>query len=256
MLRWPTKILLEQLLVEEHSTQILFQIFVIFTAAKLMGIVGERFGVPAVISEIVAGILIGPHLLNLVHIEEWTLALAGLGAIILLFDVGLNQKLTDMLKVGKTALAVANAGVVVPFFLGYGLMLLAGYGQHRQTVALQVIHFIEGAKEAHLDGSVLLGAVERAAVAGSPVFHRILPQQNGHIEVVLAVAGDGKSVLGARARPGTLSRAALGEAVLVHVAALGGVTLDAVNRQSGASQPLFRPADWSVKPARCVKMTD
>ena len=129
MLRWPTKILLEQLLVEEHSVQILFQIFVIFTAAKLLGIVGERFGVPAVISEIVAGILIGPQLLNLVHIEEWTLALAELGAIILLFDVGLNQKLTDLLKVGKTALAVANAGVVVPFFLGYGLMLLAGYGQ-------------------------------------------------------------------------------------------------------------------------------
>jgi len=115
--------------VEEHSTQILFQIFVIFTAAKLMGIVGVRFGVPAVISEIVAGILIGPNLLNLVQIEEWTQALAGLGAIILLFDVGLDQKLSDLLKVGKTALAVANAGVVVPFFLGYGLMLLAGYGQ-------------------------------------------------------------------------------------------------------------------------------
>lgn len=106
------------------SAQILFQIFVIFTAAKVLGVVGERYGIPAVISEIFAGILIGPHLLGLVHIEEWTLALAELGAIVLLFDVGLQQKLSDILAVGRTAFLVAVLGVVIPFFLGWGLLVL------------------------------------------------------------------------------------------------------------------------------------
>lgn len=105
-----------------HPVQILLQIFVIFTAAKLLALVGERFRIPAVISEIVAGILIGPHLLGWVRVEEWTQALAALGAIVLLFDVGLDQKLTDLLKVGWTALLVAVLGVVVPFLLGFGLL--------------------------------------------------------------------------------------------------------------------------------------
>lgn len=84
---------------------------------------------PAVISEIVAGILIGPSLLNLVEIQEWTLALAHLGAIVLLFTVGLSQKPSDLLGVGGTALLVAFLGVVAPFFLGWGLMVLLHYNQ-------------------------------------------------------------------------------------------------------------------------------
>ena len=114
---------------EVHPGQILVQIFVMFTAAKLLAVIGERYKIPAVISEIVAGILIGPQLLGLVRLEEWTLALAQLGAIVLLFDVGLDQKLTDLLKVGWTVLLVAVLGVVVPFFLGYGLLVFAEHSQ-------------------------------------------------------------------------------------------------------------------------------
>src|SRR3990172_7233449 len=114
---------------ESHSVQILTQIFLMFAAAKVLGVVGERVKVPSVISEIVAGILIGPHLLKLVQVEEWTLALAELGAIVLLFDVGLDQKLTDLMKVGWTALLVAVAGVVVPFFLGFGLLQMTEHSR-------------------------------------------------------------------------------------------------------------------------------
>ncbi|MFQ5694698.1 MAG: cation:proton antiporter [Terriglobia bacterium] len=114
---------------EDHLVQILFQIFVLFTAAKLFAVVGERYKVPAVIAEIVAGILIGPHALKLVKVEDWTLVLAELGAIMLLFDVGLEQDLAKLLRVGRTALRVALLGVVVPFFLGYGLLLAFEHGQ-------------------------------------------------------------------------------------------------------------------------------
>ena len=114
---------------ESHSVQILTQIFLMFTSAKLLAVVGERVKIPAVISEIVAGILIGPHLLGLVKAEEWTLALAELGAIVVLFDVGLDQKLTDLMKVGWTVLLVAVVGVVVPFFLGFGLLELTEHSR-------------------------------------------------------------------------------------------------------------------------------
>ncbi|MFQ5664287.1 MAG: cation:proton antiporter [Terriglobia bacterium] len=118
---------------EAQSVPILFQIFVMFTAAKLLGVVGERYGVPTVISEIFAGILIGPYALKLVAVEEWTQALAELGAIVLLFSVGLEQKLTDLKKVGRTALLVAVLGVAVPFLQGYVLMVLL---ERSQTEAI------------------------------------------------------------------------------------------------------------------------
>lgn len=106
-----------------------------FTTAKLLAVVGERYKIPAVISEIMAGILIGPHLLALVRPEDWTMALAELGAIVLLFDVGLDQKLTDMVKVGHTALLVAVLGVVIPFALGYALLAAAGHS-HVEAIFL------------------------------------------------------------------------------------------------------------------------
>src|SRR3972149_6534747 len=100
-----------------------------FTSAKLLAVVGERVKIPAVLSEFAAAILSGPHLLGVVKAEEWTLALAELGAIVLLFDVGLDQKLTDLMKVGWTVLLVAVVGVVVPFFLGFGLLELTEHSR-------------------------------------------------------------------------------------------------------------------------------
>jgi Kef-type K+ transport system membrane component KefB len=118
---------------ENHATTILLQIFVMFLAAKILALAAERYRVPAVIAEILAGILIGPEVLKLVAIQDWTTALAAIGAIILLFDVGLDQKLSTLLEVGGTALLVAVLGVVLPFFLGYGLLQLT---QHSQTEAI------------------------------------------------------------------------------------------------------------------------
>lgn len=112
-----------------HTSEILLQIFIIFTAAKVLGFAGQKIGVPPVISEIVAGILIGPHALRLVQVQEWTLALAELGAIVLLFSVGLEQKLTDLLRVGRTAMLVAVLGVVLPFLLGWGVLALLDHSQ-------------------------------------------------------------------------------------------------------------------------------
>lgn len=114
---------------EHDATKILVQIFAMFAAAKVLSLIAERYRVPAVIAEILAGILIGPEVLKLVDVQDWTTALAEVGAIILLFDVGLGQKLTGLLRVGGTAFSVAVAGVVLPFFLGFGLLQLTEHNQ-------------------------------------------------------------------------------------------------------------------------------
>jgi Kef-type K+ transport system membrane component KefB len=119
--------------VPREGISVLFQIFVMFTAAKVFGIAGERIRIPSVISELVVGILIGPHLLGLVQVVGWTRALAELGAIVLLFTVGIDQQMSELLKLGGKALAVAVLGVILPFVFGWGLLILLGHS-HAESI--------------------------------------------------------------------------------------------------------------------------
>jgi len=105
---------------------ILLGLIVILLAAKLGGDVFERFNQPAVLGELVIGMLIGN--LNLVGIDYFVAMqhnmtleiLAELGVIILLFEVGLESSVKEMMKVGLTSFMVAIFGVIAPFFLGWG----------------------------------------------------------------------------------------------------------------------------------------
>ncbi|NDD64462.1 MAG: cation:proton antiporter, partial [Acidobacteria bacterium] len=107
---------------------LLLPLFVIFVAAKLAAEIFERLRQPAVAGEILAGILIGPGMLGLVRPNELTAALAEIGVIFLLFLVGLETKPSDIFRVGGRALAVAVFGVIVPFVLGWAVMLAWGAG--------------------------------------------------------------------------------------------------------------------------------
>jgi Na+:H+ antiporter len=104
--------------------QILLALFIALLAAKLAAEAFERIRQPAVIGEILAGIVIGPALLNLVQPTEVLDALAEIGVIFLLFTVGLETRPSDIFKVGRTATVVAVLGVIVPFVAGWGLLSL------------------------------------------------------------------------------------------------------------------------------------
>ena len=108
-------------------TDILFRLFIIFTSAKIMGELFERFKQPALIGEILAGILLGPQLFNLIPEQEIYQVLAEIGVMVLLFTVGLHIKLEDILKVGGRSTLVALFGVIVPFILGYLYTVLSGH---------------------------------------------------------------------------------------------------------------------------------
>lgn len=96
-------------------------------AAKLAAELAERIGVPAVVGEIVAGILIGPSALHFVGSGDEVLRTLGeIGVILLLLDVGLEMDLTELSKVGRASVLVATVGVVTPMLLGIGAMELIG----------------------------------------------------------------------------------------------------------------------------------
>ena len=108
----------------ENITQILFSLFLIFASAKLLGEIFERFKQSAVIGEILAGVILGPQVFNLIGTSEIFPVLAQIGAIILLFTVGLQTKVEDIMTVGRTSLVVAFLGVIFPFIFGYLYVLI------------------------------------------------------------------------------------------------------------------------------------
>ncbi|MEA2722634.1 MAG: hypothetical protein QOH59_405 [Gemmatimonadales bacterium] len=92
-------------------------------AAKLLGELAERFGQPAVLGELVAGVLLGGSVLGIVPAEgagaEIIHLLAELGVVLLLFEIGLETDLKEMFRVGPASLSVATVGVALPFAFGF-----------------------------------------------------------------------------------------------------------------------------------------
>ncbi len=103
----------------ENITGILFDLFLMFAVAKVMGELFERARQPAVVGEILAGIILGPHILNLIGPSHFYNVLAEIGVIILLFNVGLHTRTDEMLSVGPISLVVALLGIIFPFVFGY-----------------------------------------------------------------------------------------------------------------------------------------
>jgi Kef-type K+ transport system membrane component KefB len=105
----------------EHDL-LLFELFAIFVAAKVIGEIFERLKLPAVLGEILAGVLIGPYAFGWIHPSDTLKAIAEMGAIFVLFHTGLEVSPQDLVKVGRTAVLVAVAGILVPFVLGFAYM--------------------------------------------------------------------------------------------------------------------------------------
>lgn len=111
---------------------ILLKLVVLLLVAKLAGEIAERIRQPAVLGELLAGVLLGPSLFGLVDlgVHDETVALIGFlasfGAIVLLLEVGLETRLKDMLGVGVSAGLVAIVGIVGSFAAGFGVSYLLG----------------------------------------------------------------------------------------------------------------------------------
>jgi Kef-type K+ transport system membrane component KefB len=123
---------------EDPVSRVALALVLILTVAKLGGHLAVRLGQPAVLGELVGGIVLGN--LSLVGISgvEWLKLdpsvdmLSRLGVLVLLFEVGLESTVGQMLKVGVSSLLVATLGVAAPFALGWavGAWLLPEQGAY------------------------------------------------------------------------------------------------------------------------------
>ena len=94
---------------------------------KLFGEIAQRVGQPAVLGELIAGVVLGGSVLGVFDPTNAVLhALAELGVLILLFEIGLHTDLRALAKVGSTAVTVGLVGVVLP--LGSGIAVTRALG--------------------------------------------------------------------------------------------------------------------------------
>jgi Kef-type K+ transport system membrane component KefB len=111
-----------------EAGQLLFYFFIIFTSAKILGEVCVRLGMPALIGELAAGVMLGDYVLGVVSTSNHVLmSFAEMGVIFLMFHVGLEIRVKDLFAVGRTAVLVGLLGVLFPLVMGLGTMLLLGY---------------------------------------------------------------------------------------------------------------------------------
>jgi Kef-type K+ transport system membrane component KefB len=110
----------------EGPAKIPLAMLVIFVSAKLMAELFERMNQPGIVGEILAGVLVGPSVLGWIAPSDFLTALSDLGAMFLLFRVGLDVRASELMKVGGVATLVACSGVVVPFVMGWAILLLWG----------------------------------------------------------------------------------------------------------------------------------
>ena len=94
---------------------------IILISARLLSETVARFGIPSVIGELLAGLLIGPSLLGWVSPDTTMKLLAEIGIILLLFEVGMDTDLSRLARSGSKPIVVAVLGFTLPFALGYGI---------------------------------------------------------------------------------------------------------------------------------------
>ena len=112
-----------------HEFPLPVALLIVFGSAKLVGEIFVKLRQPSLVGEIVAGALIGPSVLGWIAPNDTLKALSDLGVMFLLFDVGLQVKARELLRVGGTATLVATVGVIVPFIAGWAILRTWGAPQ-------------------------------------------------------------------------------------------------------------------------------
>lgn len=158
-----------------HATGVLLTLFIVYVAAQVGAEIAGRLRMPAVVGEIAAGCVVGPSLLGWVHISDPLHVLAEIGAVLLLFSVGLETRLADLRKVGKVASLVGVAGVVLPFLVGGLWAHLSGFNTPKAMfIAAAFVATSAGITARVLSDLKVLGRTESRIILGAAVIDDIL----------------------------------------------------------------------------------
>ncbi len=154
---------------------LLLQLFTIFVWAKVFGEVFERLMMPAVLGEILAGIVLGPYAARIIDPSPSIVSIAEIGAIFLLFTVGLETSPSDLIRLGRTSMNVALAGIMLPFATGFAFMKITGETTHESAfVAAAMVATSVGITARVLQDLGVLRSRAAQIILGAAVFDDIL----------------------------------------------------------------------------------
>lgn len=110
-----------------ETIDILRELAIILFVAKCLGILARKFKAPQVVGQILAGLLVGPCVLGWISQNDFITQMAEVGVIVLMFSVGLESDLKELLKTGPVAFLIACFGVFIPLVAG-ALLYMGFYG--------------------------------------------------------------------------------------------------------------------------------
>jgi Kef-type K+ transport system membrane component KefB len=158
------------------TLQLALLIAILLPAGKIVAAVCTRFGIPAILGELMVGVLAGPGCLDMLHMKLFSgspagdafLLIAQIGGMVLMFIAGLETDIDRMREASLTAFLVALSGVIWPFFLGAGAAHLLGLpwssacflggALTATSVSISARTLMDAGKMTSPEASVILGA--------------------------------------------------------------------------------------------------
>ena len=185
--------------------QLMLAIAIIITFAKISGYISYRLGQPSVLGELIAGLILGPTVINLIHIPPFTdhtLAetiryFAEFGVLLLMFITGMELHLKDLMKAGKVSTITGILGFAVPIIFGAIVAKLFAY----ETLPALFIGLIMSATSVSISAQTLLelGVLQSRvgiSLLGSAVVDDILVVLGLSIFVATVLGGSAMGVAG------------------------------------------------------------
>jgi Kef-type K+ transport system membrane component KefB len=177
---------------------LLLLIAVILVAAKVLGEVAERVGQPAVVGELLAGVILGPSIVGFIDPTLPALhLLAEIGVVLLLFSIGLETDLKRLMSVGGAAFTVAIVGVLLPFAAGFGVArglgiellpaIVAGAALTATSVGITARVLSDLGQLHSVEGQIVLGAAVIDDVIGLVILAVVSDLVAGNAPSILGV---------------------------------------------------------------------
>jgi Kef-type K+ transport system membrane component KefB len=178
--------------------QLALALVILISAAKLGGYISLRLGQPSVLGELIAGLILGPSLLDTLHhtpftsqhLDETIALMAEMGVLLLMFLAGLELHIKDLVKSGRVAALAGTLGVVFPVAMGFGL----GRAFSLETMPALFIGLVLAATSVSISAQTLMELrVLRSRVGigllGAAVFDDVLVILG--LSIILALTADG-----------------------------------------------------------------
>lgn len=158
------------------TLQLALLIAILLPAGKIVASISTRYGIPAILGELLVGVVAGPGCLNILHMRLFSgtpasdafLLIAQIGGLVLMFMAGLETDIDRMREASVTAFLVALSGVIWPFFLGAGVGHLLGVpwstawflggALTATSVSISARTLMDAGKMTSTEGTVILGA--------------------------------------------------------------------------------------------------